>query len=126
MTRRALFGLLGLGVAIGLAWIGYGWWRSEAVATSYHAVRLGMSLDEAERVLGLPRNHVGEAYSVYEDVHLAEDEAPRNASEPVCYRDSGYLVIINYDPTATDGRVHRKELVRVRHDWVRRLRDSLP
>ena len=36
-----------------------------------------MSLGEAERVLGAPRDPVSRAYEVDETIHLAEDDTPR-------------------------------------------------
>lgn len=126
MSRRSAIRLLGVATALGLALVGHWWWRSEAVVGPYHAVDLGMSLDEAERVLGASRESHFRAYEVEETIHLAEDDAPRGASDHVYYRQGSYLVTLNYDPTAPERRVHRKSLIRVRYDWLRRLGDSLP
>jgi hypothetical protein len=126
VSRRTVCHLLGAGALLGLAWAGYAWWRGQAVVAPYHAVELGMPLVEAERLLGVPRNEVGEAYDLYETVHLVEDRGPHGASNHVDYRDGRYLVTLNYDPTAANQPVHRKTLVRIRKDWVRRLGDSLP
>jgi hypothetical protein len=125
MSRRSVIRLLGGAALVWLALLGYWRWQSEAVVGPYHAVALGMPLDDAERVLGAPRDSHGGAYELYERVHVAEDDAPRGASNHVQYREGGYLVTFNYDPTVADQRVHRKTLIRVRYDWVRRLGDSL-
>jgi hypothetical protein len=125
--RRVLFSLGAAAFLMAvLAFVSLARWRAEAPVRAYNSIAMGMSLDEVERILDVPRTEVFAAYVTYREVDRVEDSNVPNLSMPVMYRKGDYLVTINYDPTTPNRRVHCKQLERVEHERLREFRNWLP